>query len=54
LTFEGGPDGFAEKAVCLVMAWPQNPSGWRSHERRRIRPGTSCCCATPTPFPTMP
>jgi len=27
LTFEGGPDGFAEKALRLVVAWWQNPSG---------------------------
>jgi len=31
LTFEGGPDGFAEKALRLVVAWSQNPFGWCSH-----------------------
>ena len=33
MAFEGGRDGFAEKALRPVLAWSQNPSGWRSHRR---------------------
>ena len=36
LTFEGGPHGFADNALRLVVAWPQNPSGWRSHRRHLL------------------
>ena len=36
MPFEGGPDGFAEKALRLVVAWSQNPSGWRSHRRQLL------------------
>ena len=29
----GGPDGLAKRALCLVVACSQDPSGWRSHKR---------------------
>ncbi len=32
LTFEGGPDGFAEKVVLLGLACSHNPSGCCSHD----------------------